>query len=222
MGIRQIPIEITSAITRIWNESTAHVFCGVSGIDGAGKSTFADALQDHLVENEIPCNIVHGDDFFIPSSEALILEDKGRSYYERSFDVWRMVNEIITPARAGHISYIQYLGTDVVSGKTIERSLFLSKKSVIIIEMVFLFRKPLINALDYRIWIEVERELALERVSSRARDLALYGTSTAVRDRYMQGFFPGQDIHIANDRPMTLADMVVCSQPFAWSVKNNR
>lgn len=71
----------------------------------------------------------------------------------------------------------------------------------------FLLR-PELNALwDYRIFVHVDFEVALQR--AMGRDEALFGSHGAVEARYLQRYFPGQRLYFQAVGPQQRAGVVV-------------
>jgi uridine kinase len=83
--------------------------------------------------------------------------------------------------------------------------------AVLIVDSVFAFRPEHNDCWEYRIWLEVDAELALRR--GIARDSAMEGTAEATRvhgDRY----HAAETIYLAEVRPQTIADLIVDNRDF--------
>jgi uridine kinase len=79
--------------------------------------------------------------------------------------------------------------------------------SVLLFDGVFLFRPELNDYWDFRIRLEVEFQIAIER--SCLRDLALYGSAEAIRHRFATRYVPAQQHYIEAAKPQEVADVVV-------------
>jgi uridine kinase len=84
--------------------------------------------------------------------------------------------------------------------------------AILIVDSVFAFRPEYNDFWDYRIWLDVDAELALSRGISR--DAAMEGAEEAARvhrDRY----HAAEMIYRAEVRPQSLADLVIDNRDFA-------
>ncbi len=79
--------------------------------------------------------------------------------------------------------------------------------AVLLLDGVFLLRPELEHLWDYRIFVQVDFEVALQRAMER--DQRLFGDAEAVRRRYLQRYIPGQRFYIQRDRPQKRADAIV-------------
>jgi hypothetical protein len=83
--------------------------------------------------------------------------------------------------------------------------------TVLIVDSVFAFRAEYNDCWEYRIWLDVDPELALRR--GITRDSALEGLAEASRlhrDRYQVA----EAIYLAEVRPQTVADAVIDNRDF--------
>ena len=83
--------------------------------------------------------------------------------------------------------------------------------AVLIADSAFAFRPEYNDCWEYRIWLDVDAELALRR--GIARDSAMEGTAEATRlhrDRY----HPAETIYLAEARPQALADRIIDNRDY--------
>jgi uridine kinase len=73
------------------------------------------------------------------------------------------------------------------------------KDSILLFDGIFLLRPELRGCWDFRIFIEVEFEVVIERVKSR--DQKLFGTPEQVRQRYTQRYIPAQRTYLQSCQP---------------------
>src|SRR5215470_1690442 len=65
---------------------------GINGIDGSGKTMFADALARLLLAQGRSVQVLHIDDFHNSKSVRYRGTDQGENYYYRSIDFERLTN----------------------------------------------------------------------------------------------------------------------------------
>lgn len=161
--------------------NTAPVLVGISGIDCAGKSTFADAVLHELGKAVTEVRLVHVDDFIIPSKDRKVAGTAHVDYFENTFNFDSFVKKLKSEAEA--------TGLQVVVG-----------------EGVFLFRKEIVDIWDLRIWLEMSPERSIERGATRDADF--FGGLDIASTQYSTRFMPAYKYHIERDQPAESADYV--------------
>ena len=81
---------------------------------------------------------------------------------------------------------------------------------------MFLLRSELDPFWDYRVFVSVDFEIALQWAI--LRDLPLFGSSEAIQTRYRQRYFPGQRIYLQTVRPLQHANAIVENNDLAYPV----
>jgi uridine kinase len=82
-----------------------------------------------------------------------------------------------------------------------------SPDAVLLLDGVFLLRPEVLSLWDYRIFMAVTFATALAR--AEVRDLALFGSVEAVRERYERRYLPAQRLYLAQEQPHERADAVL-------------
>jgi uridine kinase len=183
---------------------------GVSGIDAAGKSRFAEALRAHLTSN-FPVQIIHLDAFHNSRAIRYAGDDEVENYLSRSINFELFEQKILRPLKdQGRCLFDERLldlDTDQYS-RCVKYEI--TAGDIVIIEGVFLFRKPWRRYLDLRVFLRVAQNIARERgVSRDARTLGV-----DVRRRYERKYLPAQAIHCATDEPEEHAHIVIDNNDF--------
>lgn len=83
----------------------------------------------------------------------------------------------------------------------------ISEDTVLLMDGVFLLRPELNAYWDFRIFLQVDFDVALQRAI--LLDQYLLGSSQMVEERYQQRYFPAQRIYLQTVQPCHLADVVV-------------
>jgi len=134
--------------------------------------------------------------------------DSSAGYYEDSFDYAALQSVLLHPlGPRGSRHYrraIFDVRNDVPLLTEVEEA---SPNAILLFDGVFLLR-PELNALwNYRIFVHVEFEVALQRAI--VRDQALFGSPEVVQARYLQRYFPGQRLYFQAVNPQKRADVIV-------------
>ena len=181
----------------------------IDGIDASGKTTLADQLVPLIEQRGRPVIRASIDGFHHPRSQRYRQgPDSPAGYYEDSFDYAALQSVLLHPLGLNGSRRYRRTIFDVRSDVP-----FITKEeeapanAILLFDGVFLLR-PELNALwDYRIFIQVDFEAALQR--AMIRDQELFGSSEAVQARYWQRYIPGQRLYFQAVNPEKLADVVV-------------
>ncbi len=188
-----------------------NVLVGISGIDGSGKSTYAQALKRSLQARGLAIGLVASDNFFHPKPVRNANPDQITGYFDESFDFRRLVDKVLNPIRHSTAVTTKLPVLDLVTDEQSERMFQFSGPGVVIVEGVFLFRRELQSHFDLKIWLDVTFETAESRVVARPRDRR-HGDADEIRRRYNERYFAAQRHHIERDRPAEAADIVIANE----------
>lgn len=179
----------------------------IDGRDGAGKTTFADRLATMLRSRGIAVVRASVDDW---QREPAIRYRRGRfspeGYYRDGFDFERMKEELLVPFAQG--AAVRLTSYDIVNEQPLEAPLVQPcPRSVLVLDGVFLLRPELRGAVDFSVYLAIDRALSIER--GVARDAVRSGDPGLERRRYEERYAPGQDRYHAEARPEAVADVVI-------------
>ncbi|MBN1778495.1 MAG: HAD hydrolase-like protein [Clostridiales bacterium] len=179
---------------------------GVDGVDTSGKSTFADRFAAYLRSTGVDAAVVHLDDFHNPKA----LRRQGRSeieaYVRNAFDLETLANELLIPLRHhGEVHKTLTLLDLDRDTHTLKRRYDIGRDTLVILEGVLLYREPIADLIDYKIYLDIGFDEALRRAS--ARDVPKYGGQ--ILDRYRQKYIPVQQLYIDTYKPKEKCDIIV-------------
>jgi uridine kinase len=186
------------------------VSVAISGIDGAGKSTFARRLERRIASAGVAVAVVEGDGFL--TSRAARYRPgvpPGRAYYELGFDYSVLADRVLPAVVAGGGRDLVVPIRDLISDVAGTRVVRVPAHGVLIVEGMFLLREPLRSRFDVTIWIEIEVAVAMARAAARPRDIAHYGSPHQVLNRFRQRHAVAHHLHLENDHPHRASDLVV-------------
>jgi uridine kinase len=176
---------------------------GIDGVSAAGKTTFADAL---VASVDAPVVRASLDDFHFPRAIRYARGEGADSYYEATFDAVRFRRELLEPfARREPIRTRIF---DHVDDRPIDDPPFDAPPgAVLVVDGIWLHKPELRDAFDLTVWLQIDRQVALERAI--ARDAARMTSVEAARERYATRYFPGETRYLEEIDPASLADIVV-------------
>jgi uridine kinase len=177
----------------------------VDGVDGSGKTTFAETLVDQLRSYGRKAVVVHVDDFMNLTS---IRHRKGREspegYVHDSYDYDSLTRYVLDPLSPDGDGWFRPGIVDRVGDVARQQPLeYSAPGTVTIVEGLFLLRDELVNWWDYSIFLAVDTETSLAR-KSRRDGLVLDSTNPLTR-RYVEG----QRAYLSSCRPHERATWVL-------------
>src|SRR5271169_2054688 len=221
---RQPEPEPTSAFRTALIESVADTVSAVSrsrvrvaidGRTGAGKTSFGHELASALRRLGRPTLRASLDDFKHPWRDARERgydRVTGEGYYRNAYDFRSAVDLLLVPAGPGGSGEVVLCAHDPLTGAD-HRATFVtaSDDAVLIVDSVFALRPEYDAYWDFRIWLEVESQVAVARGIGRDLDAEGIDEATRVRrDRYG----PAEEIYIAEVRPISKSDLIIDNNDF--------
>jgi uridine kinase len=173
------------------------IVVAVDGCGGAGKTELACALACALAEIGERTDVIHFDDFFLPS--ALRVKGPGSDKpIGADFDWERLRDQVLVPLRAGEVaSYARYDWELDALGE----ARTVAPGCIVIVEGVYCSRRELAPLYDLRIWVDCPRHLRLRRGIERDGE--------ASRVRWELDWMPAEDRYVEQHQPDEMADIVV-------------
>jgi uridine kinase len=181
----------------------------IDGIDAAGKTTLADELAPLVEARGRPVIRASLDGFHRPRTERYRQgTDSPAGYYQNSFDYEALRETLLVPLGPGgsrmyRRAVFDYRADAPLSARE-ERA---ADNAVLLFDGIFLLRPELNSCWDFRLFIAVRFDVALER--ALARDAPLLGSPAAVEARYRRRYFPAQELYLDTVQPQQAADIVV-------------
>jgi uridine kinase len=151
------------------NYSRGRVIIAVDGMDGAGKTVFADALAAELGRGHRAVFRASMDDFHQPRARRYARgEDSPEGFYRDSYDYPTFRRVLTEPFRTG------WIGSFVLQAFDLKRDVPFEPKwssgpadAMLIVDGMFLNRPELRGIWNYSIWLEVDRKVAEARMLER-------------------------------------------------------
>ena len=160
---------------------------GVDGLDGAGKTAFALGLQSYLTKQRDEVRLLHVDDFS---------NDDVQNEVYQAFAAGELTE--------AHLDRYYHFG---VSDRALFDAIKRAKEQTryVIVEGVFLFKRPLLQILDFKAFLDVEPSIAKARFARRRFDLG-EERSLDVFDRI---WLPAFEQYCTEENPRGAADLIV-------------
>ena len=176
----------------------------VDGVDGAGKTTFADELAALLEERGERVVRASIDGFHHPRAHRHAAGRTAEAVWTRHFDHPALRRELLDPWRSGPGSAYRTVVHDVRTDAYVDTApRLVPEDGVLIVDGVFAQRPELADAWDLAIFLEVPFEVSVPRMA--ARD----GTVDDVDHPDQRRYADAQRHYLTACRPRARADVVV-------------
>lgn len=199
--------EIYSKIEDIIVTLKRPLVIGINGAYTSGKTVFANNLKQYLQDSGLKTQMIHYDDFHHPFSTIEWSDDTEiDAFYNRAFNSDKLVQEIFAPfKKQGYINK-DVACVDLGSGQYTNIKHFdIDDNTIVLLEGVLLFRSPLVQYLDYKIYLDITDDEILRR--GRLRDVPKFGE--AIMDKFLSRYIPVQHIYISECNPIEISDIVI-------------
>jgi len=182
------------------NYGKGRAIVAVDGLDGAGKTRFADALAEQLGIGHRAVFRASIDDFHWPRARRYARgRDSAEGFYRDSYDYETFKRVLVEPFRAG------WIGSFVLKAFDLKRDVPFEpvwssgpKDAILVVDGIFLNRPELRGLWNYSIWLEVDPEVTAERMLERDGE-------GANAERYTGG----QALYLTESKPKELATAIV-------------
>lgn len=201
---------IAKVAARIASVHVPHaVRVAIDGVDAAGKTTLADELAEALRGLGRAVIRASTDGFHNPRKMRRrrgSLSPEG--YYEDSFNYPALAGELLQPLGPGGSGMFRRAVFDFRTDEPVVVPMEeVLPGSVLLLDGVFLLRHELRTHFDFSVFVRASFDVALKRAEQR--DLHLFGSVEAVRQRYRERYIPGQELYLRMVQPERWASMVI-------------
>jgi uridine kinase len=181
------------------------VVVAIDGMDGAGKTHFANDLAVALTATGRSVFRASIDDFHRSQAER---HDRGadspKGYYRDSFDYSTFRRVLLEPFRMGGSTAFVTASFDHVRDLPVQSKWRTGPKdAILVLDGSFLNRPELVGLWNYSVWLDVPRELAEQRMLDR-------DGATENTERYRGA----QDLYLAEASPRTAASSIIDNRDF--------
>jgi uridine kinase len=186
-------------------ERRGPILVGVDGVDGAGKTTFADEFGAALEAHDREVVRVSLDGFHHPRE---VRYRRGRSspegFFLDSFDLESVRQRLLAPLRTGGdrriVRAVHDVATDAAVDAPVEQ---VGEDAVVVVDGLFLHRPELRSVWDLSVFLDVPFEVSVRRMA--VRDGSDPDPAAASNRRYVDG----QRLYLGTCEPRRHATLVV-------------
>ena len=142
---------------------------GVDGVDGSGKTVFADELADRLREDGRPVVRVSVDDFHHPRAIRYRRgRDSAEGYWRDAFDYVRLRADVLEPLGPGGSRCYRPAAHDLAGDRVLHPAPEVAAPdAVLIMDGVFLHRDELADVWTFSVFLDVPFDVTARRMAVR-------------------------------------------------------
>ena len=182
----------------------------IDGVDGAGKTSFADDLAAELTDSGLTVIRVSFDDFLNPPE---VRYAKGRTspegFIADTYDYERFIDDVLEPLGSEGCGRYRARSYDFAGETPLSPPWQVAPDAaVVVVDGMFLHRDRLRNARgrkvwDLSVWLQVPPEVSVRRLAERD------GSPSEVDDPRIARYVEGQRLYIERYHPAERADLVI-------------
>jgi uridine kinase len=186
------------------------ILVGVDGVDGSGKTVFADELSEVIRRSGRPTVRVSVDDFHNVSALRYRRgRDSPEGFWLDSFNYARLRSDVLVPLGPGGSRRYRQRGHDLASDQELRPEPQVAPaSSVVVIDGLFLHRHELADVWDFTIFLDVAFAVTVPRMA--ARDGSHPDPTHPTLRRYVQA----QAIYLGECDPKNKASIVIDNTRF--------
>lgn len=183
----------------------------INGVEGTGKTTFAEKFVKYLQENNLPAEHISIDGFhFNKETRYRQGRDSARGYYEDSYDEKGFAEKVLEQSQSG--SYIPATH-DLESDKyLILDPVEIALDIIIIVDGSYLFKPVYEPHFDLKIYLKTDFDTARSRGAKR--DAGHLGGEEAAARKFLARYHAASQMYIDEVNPESLADIVIDNTDF--------
>ena len=179
---------------------------GVSGIDASGKGFVTAKLSDKLGFKGFNVAVINSDGWLNLPRVRFADTDHGLHFYENALRLDEMFERLILPLKQNRLIDITTDLAEETATEFREHNYLFHDIEIILLEGIFLFKKPYADLFDLRIWVDCSFETAMIRAIKRAQEGLTTDKTTAAYDTI---YFPAQRLHFLLDSPQSASDLIL-------------
>jgi uridine kinase len=183
------------------------ILVGVDGVDGAGKTTFADDLATETCRRARKVIRASTDGFHRPAAQRYRLgRGSPEGFYRDSYDYDRLRSDLLDPCSPSGSGVYRGAVFDVEQDLPLLGMAELAEpRAVVIVDGLFLHRSELCGYWDFSIFLDVAFDISIPRGAARGLGYGSPDPSAPSNQRYVEG----QRMYFRDAQPTRYASIVV-------------
>ncbi|HWM24957.1 MAG TPA: hypothetical protein VNP98_09030 [Chthoniobacterales bacterium] len=196
--------------TRVSIPAQRSVLVAITGIDGCGKGYLTAQLLQQLRAEGVRVAIINVDGWLNLPQVRFASSNRAEHFYLHAIRFDEMFGQLILPLRERRTLRLEANYAEETATEYRKHTYEFEELDVILLEGIYLLKRPFQAYYDLSVWIECSFETALKRAIARAQE-GLIPEATA--EAYRTIYFPAQEIHFQRDDPRRAATVIADNDP---------
>ena len=178
----------------------------ITGIDGCGKGYLTAQLLKQLGTQGCRAAIITVDGWLNLPQARFDSTNPAEHFYLHAIRFDEMFGQLVLPLRDRRSLRLEADYAEETATEYRRHIYDFEELDVILLEGIYLLKRPFQAYYDLSVWIECSFETALQRAIERAQEGLLPKATT---EAYRTIYFPAQEIHFRRDDPRSAATLIV-------------
>lgn len=198
---------------RVLSRGGGRLLVGIDGFTASGKTSFGHELAEWISSAGRPVLRATLDDFKKPWKDRHLYDrESGEGYYRNAYDYDAARRLLLDPCRTQQAMSCVLCSIDPLTQQDHSSvATPLAPDAVLIVDGVFAFRPEINDYWDFRVWLEVDAELSVQRGADRDQDWAGSEAEAIHRNRYLVA----ERIYLKEAEPLKSVDVLIDNSVFA-------
>ena len=192
--------------TRTYVPAQRSVLVAITGIDGSGKGYVAAQLLKQLAAQGVRTAIISVDGWLNLPHLRFDMSNPAEHFYLHAIRFDEMFSRLVLALRDRRSLRLEADYAEETADGYRRHIYEFEELDVVLLEGIYLLKRPFQAYYDLSIWIECSFETALERAIARAQEGL---TPVAAAEAYRNIYFPAQEIHFRRDDPRRAATLII-------------
>jgi uridine kinase len=196
--------EVFSVLSREFIGKRHCRMIGIGGLDAAGEPRFTERFSEYLRRSGQKTMIVHMSDYRNPPEVLAEIPDPIEAHLFNYYNYWKLIRLVLEPLKTEKSLHVTVACLDPEADSyDIHRQYDADENTVVLIEGSTLFRQPLLEYLDAKVFLEID---FLESIK-RGLDREDYKYDTEILQKYKELYIPVQKRYKHDCRPEDICDV---------------
>lgn len=204
---------IRRSILRIQEKKGKPILIAINGIEGTGKTVFAEKFTKYLKSNKTEAIQVSIDGFHFNKNHRYKQgRDSAKGYYEDSYDELVFVEKVLKSSQE-EIPKYTIATHDLETDEYLNlQPIIIKNNTVLITDGAYLFKPKYRNYWDLKIYLHTSFEIAMSR--GIERDKNSLGGFDLTKEKYEQRYHKSSKIYLIENEPEKIADIIIDNSDF--------
>lgn len=205
------PITLNQAVDRVVYQRTLlsvakALLIAISGIDGSGKGYITSKMAELLTQQNLNIATINIDGWLNLPDQRFSTTQPDKQFYHHAIRFDALFSQLVLPLRDRRSIHLKADYAEETASEYRKHIYQFEDVDVILLEGIYLLKRPFQSYFDLSFWVECSFETALKRAIARSQEGLSPAETVAA---YQTIYFPAQRIHFEQDQPQQAATAII-------------